>query len=114
MPVERVPFGSERYFELLETSSEWGRYLALGRHVIMVAEGRAYQIVVDESGQSESEAPRPTYPVVQGHAYPVVQGHTPSATSATELPLAVRALLSMPPTRRLGRLLMALLKALED
>ncbi len=106
MPVERVPFGSERYFELLETSSEWGRYLALGRHVIVVADGCAYQIVVDESGQSEPEAPRPTYPVVQGH--------TPSATSATELPLAVRALLSMPPTRGLGRLLMALLKALED
>ncbi len=106
MPVERVPFGSERYFELLESSSEWGRYLALGRHVIVVAEGRAYQIVVDESGQSEPEAPRPTYPVVQGH--------TPSATSATELPLAVRALLSMPPTRRWGRLLIALLKALGD
>jgi len=106
MLVERVPFGSEGYFELLEVSAEWGRYLALGRHVIVVAKGRAFQIVVDESGQSETLRPEPAYPVLQGHA--------PSATSAAKIPLAVRALLSMPPTRELGRFLIALLKALGD
>ena len=44
MPVERVAFGSARYFQLVGSRPEWGRYLALGPEVILVWEGRAYHV----------------------------------------------------------------------
>jgi Ca-activated chloride channel family protein len=39
-----VSFGSDDYFELLASRPEWGRYFALGQHVIVVLEGTAYEV----------------------------------------------------------------------
>jgi Ca-activated chloride channel family protein len=39
-----VSFGSDDYFALLAARPEWGRYLALGHHVIVVLEGTAYEV----------------------------------------------------------------------
>ena len=39
-----VSFGGDDYFSLVATHPEWGRYLALGDHVIVVLEGSAYEI----------------------------------------------------------------------
>jgi Ca-activated chloride channel family protein len=48
--MERVPveFGSASYFELLESRPEWASYLALGRRVLFVVEGTAYEVVEEE------------------------------------------------------------------
>jgi hypothetical protein len=50
--MEAVPvsFGSEDYFALIAARPEWGRYLALGDHVIVVLDDTAYEI-------REGEAP---------------------------------------------------------
>jgi hypothetical protein len=50
--MEPVPvsFGSDDYFALVAARPEWGRYLALGDHVIVVLEGTAYEV-------REGEAP---------------------------------------------------------
>jgi len=39
-----VGFGSEDYFALVAARPEWGRYLAVGSHVIVVLEKTAYEI----------------------------------------------------------------------
>jgi len=48
-PIE-VSFGSDDYFALIEARPEWGRYFALGDHMIVVLEGTAYKV-------REGEAP---------------------------------------------------------
>jgi len=88
MDVERVPFGSERYFELLEAHPDWGRYLALGRYVIVVEDDRAYQIVAAGSDGADGSMGDPK----------------PSPTPASKVPIVVRILESMPLTRGIGRL----------
>ncbi|MCL7455212.1 MAG: hypothetical protein M8467_19425, partial [Anaerolineae bacterium] len=50
MKAMPVGFGSEDYFALLAARPEWGRYLALGDHIIVVLDGTAYEI-------REGEAP---------------------------------------------------------
>jgi Ca-activated chloride channel family protein len=45
-----VSFGSDDYFALITARPEWGRYLALGNHVIVVLEDTAYEV-------REGEAP---------------------------------------------------------
>jgi Ca-activated chloride channel family protein len=44
--METVPvgFGSEDYFALVAARPEWGRYFALGEHVIVVLDGTAYEV----------------------------------------------------------------------
>lgn len=42
--VERVAFGSARYFQLVAKYPEWQRYLALGPRVTLVWDGRAYGV----------------------------------------------------------------------
>ena len=39
-----VSFGGDDYFALVATHPEWGRYLALGDHMIVILEGNAYEI----------------------------------------------------------------------
>lgn len=46
----KIGFGDDIYFEILETRSEWGKYLALGESVIFVIDGQAYQIIAGEGG----------------------------------------------------------------
>jgi hypothetical protein len=45
MTTTQISFGSDNYFELLATRPEWGKYFALGTHVIVVLEGTAYEVV---------------------------------------------------------------------
>ncbi|MCE5257689.1 MAG: VWA domain-containing protein [Chloroflexi bacterium] len=42
-PTHEILYGSDRYFQLLD-EFDWGRYLALGADVIVVADGEAYHI----------------------------------------------------------------------
>ncbi len=39
-----VSFGSDDYFSLVTAAPEWGRYLALGDHLIVVVDGTAYEV----------------------------------------------------------------------
>ena len=52
--MEPVPvsFGSDDYFALVAARPEWGRYFALGDHVIVVLDGTAYEV-------REGDAPPP-------------------------------------------------------
>jgi Ca-activated chloride channel family protein len=52
MKTTKVGFASESYFALLRAHPEWGKYFALGRHVIVVLDGVAYEI---EEGEFEPE-----------------------------------------------------------
>ena len=53
MTASRVGFGSDDYFELLAARPEWGRYFALGRRVIVVLDGTAYEVVEGEGDPVE-------------------------------------------------------------
>jgi len=44
METARVGFGTDGYFDFLSARPEWGKYFALGQHVIVVLEGRAYEV----------------------------------------------------------------------
>ncbi len=39
-----LSFGSDDYFALVASAPEWGRYFALGDHVIIVMDGTAYEV----------------------------------------------------------------------
>jgi Ca-activated chloride channel family protein len=70
--MEPVPvsFGSDGYFALIAARPEWGRYFALGDHVIVVLDGTAYEVREGEappveapgssSSQEEGQANEPT------------------------------------------------------
>jgi len=60
MTTTRISFGSDNYFELLAARPEWGKYFALGTHVIVVLEGTAYEVVEGEA--PEIEVPPTTEP----------------------------------------------------
>jgi len=63
MTTTKVSFGSDNYFELLAARPEWGKYFALGTHVIVVLEGTAYEVVEGEAPEVEvppTPAPTPT------------------------------------------------------
>jgi len=66
MTTTRISFGSDNYFELLAAWPEWGKYFALGTHVIVVLEGTAYEVVegeapeVEVSPTTEPMPPQPT------------------------------------------------------
>ncbi|HSJ57509.1 MAG TPA: VIT domain-containing protein [Anaerolineae bacterium] len=68
--METVPvgFGSDDYFDLLAARPEWGRYFALGSHVIVVLEGEAYEV-------REGDAP----PVDVPDAAPAATPNTPAS-----------------------------------
>jgi hypothetical protein len=53
-----LSFGSDDYFALIAARPEWGRYFALGSHVIVVLEGTAYEV-------REGEAPPVEIPPTQ-------------------------------------------------
>jgi Ca-activated chloride channel family protein len=56
---EQIGFASQAYFDLLAATPELGDYLALGREVLVVYQGTAYQVV---SGEDQSQV---TLPVVE-------------------------------------------------
>ncbi len=51
--ILKIGFGSQVYFDLLATRPSWGKYLALGDHLIFVAGDLVYEIVEGE-GELES------------------------------------------------------------
>ncbi len=53
MTTTKVSFGSDNYFALLAARPEWGKYFALGTHVIVVLEGTAYEVVEGEAPEVE-------------------------------------------------------------
>jgi Ca-activated chloride channel family protein len=57
--METVPvsFGSDDYFALIAARPEWGRYFAIGDHVIVILEGTAYE--VREGDAPALELPEP-------------------------------------------------------
>jgi Ca-activated chloride channel family protein len=85
MATTRISFGSDNYFQLLADRPEWGKYFALGTHVIVVLEGTAYEVVEGEAPEVEvppTTEPPPPRPV--SIATPTVV----SADSPTPLPAA--------------------------
>ncbi len=66
-PVQ-VSFGSDDYFALVASRPEWGRYFALGDHVIVLLGDTAYEV-------REGDAPAVTVPATVGPA----AGETPAA-----------------------------------
>lgn len=55
-----VSFGSDDYFALVTARPEWGRYFALGEHVIVVLEDTAYEIREGEAPPVDVPIPDPT------------------------------------------------------
>jgi len=55
-----VSFGSDDYFALIAGRPEWGRYFALGDHLIVVLEGTAYEIREGQAPPLEGVNPVPT------------------------------------------------------
>jgi Ca-activated chloride channel family protein len=55
-----VSFGSDDYFALIAARPEWGRYFALGDHVIVVLEGTAYEVHDGEAAPIEVPPAEPT------------------------------------------------------
>lgn len=48
MQPRKIRFGSDAYFALLNTHSEAGKYLSLGRNMIIILDGQAYEIAEGE------------------------------------------------------------------
>jgi len=69
-PTTQVTFGSDSYFDLLAARPEWGKYFALGEHVIVILDGVAYEVVSEDvppvtpPPARPDPTPRPDRPVV--------------------------------------------------
>ena len=61
-----VSFGSDDYFALIAAESSWGRYFALGDHVIVVVDGTAYE--VREGDAPPVDVPTPDVEPTEGVA----------------------------------------------
>jgi Ca-activated chloride channel family protein len=84
MTTTKISFGSDNYFELLAARPEWGKYLALGTHVIVVLEGTAYEVVEGEALEVEvppTIEPTPTRSAAVSTR--IVVSGDPSASSPT-------------------------------
>jgi Ca-activated chloride channel family protein len=68
--METVPvgFGSDDYFALVTARPEWGSYLALGDHVIVVLDGTAYEIREGDAPALELPSVEVTQPEAQTEA----------------------------------------------
>ncbi|MGH2593725.1 MAG: hypothetical protein ACRDGG_09450, partial [Anaerolineae bacterium] len=81
-PVQ-VGFGSGDYFKLLDARPNWGRYFALGSRVIVVNEGKAYEIV-----EGEPSGPIEIPPQVPTEIPPAVTPERPIAIRPAATPAA--------------------------
>lgn len=75
-----VSFGGEDYFALVAAHPEWGRYFALGDHVIVVLDSTAYEIREGKAGSMETPATEPAR-----EDAPVMEP-TPEASSTSDAP----------------------------
>jgi len=83
MTTEKVGFGSEIYFELLEVRPDLGQYFALGQRVIVVVADVAYEIVA--VGQDAVTMPAPPQ-VTQTQEVILITAPPEPATSEEALP----------------------------
>jgi Ca-activated chloride channel family protein len=100
-----VSFGSDDYFALIAARPEWGRYFALGDHVIVVLEGTAYEV-------REGEAPPVDVPpAAEEPAAEPAEAPGPQAglTETAEVPQDEDAAAEAP-----GTLLEAIIQAVVD
>ena len=82
MKTVPVSFGSDDYFALIAARPEWGRYFAIGDHVIVILEGTAYE--VREGDAPALELPEPGE-VVTNPPGPEDQGDADSPDSICEV-----------------------------
>lgn len=89
MTTTRISFGSDNYFELLAARPEWGKYFALGTHVIVVLEGTAYEVMEGDAPEvevpptTESTPPRPAAVSTRTVASADQPASSPTASSAS-------------------------------
>ncbi len=76
-----VSFGSDDYFALIAARPDWGRYFALGDHVIVVLEGTAYEV-----RQGEAPPVKLPAPAGSGDVGGTPAGPTPTAEAGSESP----------------------------
>ncbi len=86
MKPEVVPFLSEAYFKLAESQADVGAALALGEKVIVVVDGKAYQ--VGEAGQTATREPaRDETPTPRaGPSVTPLPQNTPEVPTPTDAP----------------------------
>ena len=77
METVKVGFGTDGYFDLLSARPEWGKYFALGQHVIVVLEGQAYEVT-----EGDYELPELPSTVPSPEPTPTVRSAEPTPTVA--------------------------------
>jgi len=85
METAKVGFGTDGYFDLLAARPEWGKYFALGQHVIVVLEGQAYEVTEGDYEPALTPVARPTEPsptVPSPEPTPTVRPVEPTPTVA--------------------------------
>ncbi len=87
MKAVQVSFLSPDYFKLVASRVDLASAFALGENVIVVVEGKAYQVVADNSSVPPVDIP-PTLPAPTGTAVPPVQNTPTPALTSTAIPTA--------------------------
>ena len=108
--MEPVPvsFGSDDYFALVAARPEWGRYFALGDHVIAVLEGTAYE--VREGDAPPVDVPEAAEPAGENPASETLPADEPEA----EEPPAEKPAGSQPEVGAPGNVLESFWQAVAD
>ena len=75
--ILKIGFGSQVYFDLIAARPSWGKYLALGNHLIFVAGDMVYEIVEGE-GELESLPAQLSHPEEENEA---IVSEQPTTTS---------------------------------
>jgi Ca-activated chloride channel family protein len=88
METVKVGFGSDGYFDLLSARPAWGKYFALGQHVIVVLEGRAYEVTEGdyEVPERSSVVPSPAPTRTVRSTEPTLTVRSPEPTPTAESP----------------------------
>jgi len=86
MQTHKIRFGSEAYFALIQSHPAWGEYLSVGQQVIVLLDGKVYEIAAEAgeevalSTPTDTPAPEPTpTPTLSPSATPT-PGVTPAPT----------------------------------
>jgi hypothetical protein len=83
MTTQKVGFGEETYFELLDARPDMGVYFALGESVIVVVDGVAYEVTEGAGGPVVVPPTATSRPVASNPARPT---STPDLTSTEATP----------------------------
>jgi len=85
MKASKLTFGSDAYFDLLQTNPELGRYLALGPRVIFMFDGAPYEIV-DTTDVLDPAATRTPTPAAVGRPEVTAEPTLISVTTDQQVP----------------------------